>query len=113
MDRTRRKFSREFNIQSVRLVTYEADQELIRGINSPTNRGVAVAEAAHDLDIAESVLRGCMREPTATSVTAFPGNGQMRADLVEISALMKELARLPAERVILKEAAAFSARGAI
>ncbi|MEY3959439.1 MAG: hypothetical protein RIR14_92, partial [Pseudomonadota bacterium] len=102
MDRTRRKFSREFKIQSVRLVTYEADQELIRGINSPTNRGVAVAEAAHDLDIAESVLRGCMREPTAISVTAFPGNGQMRADLVEISALIKEVARPPAERGILK-----------
>jgi transposase len=28
-----------------------------------------------------------MRELTATPVTAFPGNGQMRADLAEIAAL--------------------------
>lgn len=46
-----------------------------------------------------------MREPTAASVAAFPGNGQMRADLVEIAALKKEVARLPAERGILKKVA--------
>lgn len=45
---TRRKFSREFKIEAVRLVT---------------DRGVAVAQAARDLDIAESVLRRnrCLR----------------------------------------------------
>ena len=37
---TRRKFSREFKIEAVRLVT---------------DRGVAVAQAARDLDVAESV----------------------------------------------------------
>lgn len=69
---TRRKFSREFKIEAVRLVT---------------DRGVAVAQAARDLDVAESVLRRWMRELTATPVTAFPGNGQMQADLAEIAAL--------------------------
>ena len=58
---TRRKFSREFKIEAVRLVT---------------DRGVAVAQAARDLDVAESVLRRWMRELTATPATAFPGNGQ-------------------------------------
>jgi transposase len=38
---TSRKFSREFKIEAVGLVT---------------DRGVAVAQAARDLDIAESVL---------------------------------------------------------
>ena len=47
MDITRRKFSREFKIEAVRLVT---------------DRGVAVAQAARDLDVAESVLRRWMRE---------------------------------------------------
>ena len=94
---TRRKFSREFKIESVRLVT---------------DRGVAVAQAARDLDVAESVLRRWMRELTATPAAAFPGNGQMRADLAEISALKKEVARLRAERDILKKAAAFFAREA-
>ena len=90
---SRRKFSREFKIEAVRLVT---------------DRGVAVAQAARDLDVAESVLRRWMRELTATPAAAFPGNGQMRADLAEIVALEKEVARLRAERDILKRAAADS-----
>ena len=94
----RRKFSREFKIEAVRLVT---------------DRGVAVSQAARDLDMSESVLRRWMRELTATPATAFPGNGQMRADLAEIAALKKEVARLRAERDILKKAAAFFARGQV
>lgn len=78
---TRRKFSREFKIEAVRLVT---------------DRGVAVAQAARDLDVAESVLRRWMRELTATPAVAFPVNRQMRADLAEIAALKKEVARLRA-----------------
>ena len=94
---TRRKFTREFKIEAVRLVT---------------ERGVAVAQAARDLDLAESVLRRWMRELKAAPTAAFPGNGQMRADLAEIAALKKEVARLRAERDILKKAAAFFAREA-
>lgn len=86
---TRRKFSREFKVEAVRLVT---------------DRGVAVAQAARDLDVAESVLRRWMRELTATPATAFPGNGQMRANLAEVGASKKEVARLRAERNILKKA---------
>ena len=80
-------FSREFKIEAVKLVT---------------DRGVAVAQAARDLDLAESVLRRWMRELTAAPAAAFPGNGQMRADLAEIAALKKEVARLRAERDIRK-----------
>ena len=86
MDITRRKFSREFKIEAVRLVT---------------DRGVAVAQAARDLDVAESVLRRWMRELATAPVAACPGNGQMRADQAEIAALKKEVARLRAERDIL------------
>jgi transposase len=95
---TRRKFSREFRIEAAKLVT---------------ERGVAVAQAARDLDVAESVLRRWMRELTEAPATAFPGNGQMRAELAEIAALKKAVARLRAERDILKKAAAFFAREAI
>ena len=94
---TRRKFSREFKTEAVRLVT---------------ERGVAVAQAARDLDVAESVLRRWMREWPAAPVAAFPGNGKMPADQAEIAALKKEVARLRAERDILKKAAAFFAREA-
>lgn len=59
---TRRKFSREFKIEAVRLVT---------------DRGVAVAQAARDLDLAESVLRRWMRElPAAPALTCCPRNRQ-------------------------------------
>ena len=44
---TRRKFSREFKIETVRLMS---------------DRGVAVAQAARDLDVAESVLRRWIRD---------------------------------------------------
>ena len=53
-----------------------------------------------------------MRELTAAPAAAFPGNGQIGADLAEIAALKKEVARLRAERDILKKAAAFFAREA-
>lgn len=89
---TRRKFSREIKIEAVRLVS---------------DRGVAAAQAARDLDMAESVLRRWMREMTATPAAAFPGNGQIRADLAEIAALKEEVTRLRAERDILKKSAAF------
>lgn len=94
---TRRKVSREFKIEAVRLVM---------------DHDVAVAQAAHDLDVTESVLGRWMPELIATPDTAFPGNGQMRADLAEISVLKKEVARLRAEHDILKKAAASFAREA-
>mgnify|MGYP002414188014 CR=1 FL=1 len=61
---------------------------------------------------AESVLRRWMREAAVAPITAFPGNGQQRAELAEIAALKKEVAKLKAERDILKKAAAFLAREA-
>jgi transposase len=91
----RRKFGVEFKAEAVKLVT---------------ERGVSVAQAARDLDLAESVLRRWMRELAAGPTTAFPGHGQQRADLAEIAALKKEVAKLKAERDILKKAAAFFAR---
>ena len=68
----RRRVSREFKIEAVRLVT---------------DRGVSVVQAAHDLDVAESVLRRWMLELTATPFSSCPGNGQMRANMAAISAL--------------------------
>lgn len=53
-----------------------------------------MAQAARDLDLAESVLRRWMREGSAAPVTASPGNGQMRTELAEITALKK----IPEER---------------
>ena len=91
----RRKFSREFKLEAVRLVK---------------NRGVAVAQAARDLDLHENVLRKWIRELGADPQHAFPGNGLMKPEQQEIDRLRKEVAKLKAERDILKKAAAYFAR---
>ena len=94
----RRKFSREFKLEAVRLVK---------------DRGVAVAQAARDLDLHENVLRKWIRDLAADPQHAFTGHGQMKPEQQEIDRLRKEVAKLKAERDILKKAAAFFAREAI
>lgn len=94
----RRRFSREFKLEAVRLVK---------------DRGVAVAQAARDLDVHENVLRKWIREAKTDPQYAFPGHGQMKPEQLEIDRLRREVAKLRAERDILKKAAAFFAREAI
>ena len=55
----RRKFGAEFKTEAVKLFT---------------ERGVSVAQAAPDLDLAQSVLRRWMRELAVAPATAFPGH---------------------------------------
>jgi transposase len=91
----RRKFSREFKLEAVKLVV---------------ERGVSVAQASRDLDVHENVLRKWVREQAADPQQAFPGKGQLKPEQIEIDRLRKEVARLKAERDILKKAAAYFAR---
>ncbi|WP_395820335.1 IS3 family transposase [Devosia sp.] len=84
----RRKFSREFKLEAVRLVR---------------ERGVAVAQAARDLDLHENVLRKWVREQSADPQQAFPGHGQLKPEQLEIEKLRREVAKLKAERDILKK----------
>jgi transposase len=93
----RRKFSREFKVEAVRLVR---------------ERGVSAAQAARDLDLHENVLRKWVKHFTAAPSDAFPGHGQMKPEQLEIDRLRREVTRLKAERDILKKAAAFFAREA-
>ena len=90
-----RKFSREFKIEAVRLVR---------------ERGVSVAQASRDLDVHENVVRKWVKEFGADPKQAFPGHGQMKPEQLEIDRLRREVAKLKAERDILKKAAAYFAR---
>lgn len=92
---TRRKFSREFKLEAVKLVT---------------ERGVTVAQAGKDLDVHENVLRKWVREMRDEPQEAFPGNGKQKAHDAEIARLRKEVAKLKMERDILKKAAAYFAK---
>ncbi|MFZ0872080.1 MAG: IS3 family transposase [Rhodanobacter sp.] len=85
---TRRTFSSEFKREAVRLVM---------------ERGVAIGQAARDLDLHENVLRKWVRELTADPQHAFPGQGQLKPEQAEIDQLRKEVAKLKMERDILKK----------
>ncbi len=84
----RRTSNREFKLEAVRLVR---------------DRGVAVAQACRDLEIAESVLRRWLRETEADPRHAFPGHGPVKPEQAEIDRLRREVAKLKAERDILKK----------
>jgi transposase len=83
----RRKFSREFKVEAVKLVR---------------ERGVSVAQAGRDLDVHENVLRKWVKEFGSDPAQAFPGHGQMKPEQQEIERLRREVAKLKAERDILK-----------
>ena len=91
----RKRYAREFKLEAVRLVK---------------ERGVAVAQASRDLELHENVLRKWMRDLSADPQHAFPGHGQMKPEQLEIEKLRREVAKLKAERDILKKAAAYFAR---
>jgi transposase len=95
---TRRKFSREFKLEAVRLVKH---------------RGVSVAQVARDLDVHENVLRKWMRELAADAQQAFPGKGVMKPEQAEVERLKRENAKLRMERDILKKAAAHFAKDSL
>ena len=91
----RRKFSREFKLEAVRL----AQQP-----------GVSVASVARDLDLHDHVLRRWIKQYEEDPANAFPGGGQMKPQDAEVAALKKEIKKLKAQRDILKKATAFFAK---
>lgn len=82
----RRKFSREFKIEAVKLVR---------------ERGVSVAQAGRDLGVHENVLRKWVKEFGFDAAQSFPGHGQMKPEQLEIERLRREVNKLKAERDIL------------
>jgi transposase len=91
----RRKFTREFKLEAVRLIR---------------DRGVSVAQASVDLGVHQSQLRDWAKKFAEDPQRAFPGNGQMKPEQLEIARLKREVLKLKAERDILKKAAAYFAK---
>jgi transposase len=83
----RRRFTREFKVEAVKLVR---------------ERGVSAAQAGRDLDVHENVLRKWVKEFGSDPVQAFPGQGQLKPEQQEIERLRREVNKLKAERDILK-----------
>ena len=91
----RRKFTREFKLEAVRLIK---------------DRGVSYAQASQNLNVHTSQLRDWVKKFSDDPQQAFPGNGQMKPEQLEIAQLKREVAKLKAERDILKKAAAYFAK---
>jgi transposase len=60
-----------------------------------------------------NVLRKWVMDHAADPVSAFPDHGVMKPEQQEIERLRRELARMKAERDILKKAAAYFAKDSI
>jgi len=91
----RRKYTREFKLEAVRLII---------------QRGVGYAQASQDLGVHQSQLLTWVKAFADDPAQAFPGQGQMKPEQLEIARLKREVSKLKAERDILKKAAAYFAK---
>ncbi len=91
----RRKFTREFKLEAVRLIK---------------ERGVSYAQASQDLSVHQIAASEWVKASADDPQHAFPGQGQMKPEQLEIAQLKREVIKLKAERDILKKAAAYFAK---
>jgi len=87
----RRRFTREFKIETVGLIT---------------GSDHSVAEVAKDLEIHPNTLYRWVRQYGQNPQEAFPGKGKQTSEAEELTRLRRENQRLKMEREILKKAMA-------
>ena len=92
---TRKKYTREFKQDAVRLVT---------------EQGYNKTEAARNLGLERSVLARWVKEFEDDESEAFRGNGKLTSEGEELRRLREENRRLKMERDILIKATAFFAK---
>ena len=90
MRQKRRKFSREFKHEAIRLIT---------------EKGYSQAQVARDLELRPDMLRRWKKQ-LRDDPGAFPGEGHLRAEEEEVCRLRREVVLLREERDILKKALA-------
>jgi transposase len=78
----RRRFTREFKLEAVSLVR---------------DRGVSVVQESRDLGIHANVLRDWVRSLAADPQQAFPGQGRMKPEQLELERLRREVVKLKTE----------------
>jgi transposase len=91
---TRRKFTKEFKREAVRL-SHQPD--------------VCVSQVVRNLGIDVKELYRWRAEMKETPAEAFPGKGRRRTSAAEVERLRREVEQLKMEREILKKATAFFA----
>ena len=91
---TRKKYSKEFKLDAVSLVT---------------EQGYSRSEAARSLDINTSMLGRWVKQYESGDGQAFRGTGQLTTEQEENRKLKAQVKRLQMERDILKKATVFFA----
>ena len=74
----RRQFTREFKLEAVRLIK---------------QRGVSYAQASADLGVHPTQLRNWVKQLADDPQHAFPGQGQMKPEQLEIAQLKREVVK--------------------
>ncbi len=96
MVKKKRKYTREFKLEAVRLAL-ESEKTL--------------SEVARDLGIAPSLLHDWKKQyESKDPATVFPGHGKRAGPEDEVRRLKRELEEVKQERDFLRRAAAFFAR---
>jgi len=95
MEKQRKKYTREFKIEAVRLLT---------------GSDMTIAQAGRDLGINPNLLARWKKEFQSDNSQAFPGKGHLKPEEEELRRLRRENALLRQERDILKKATAFFAK---
>jgi len=93
--KTRKRYTREFKEDAVRLVT---------------EQGYKRTEAARNLGIDRGMLGRWIKDFEADEMEAFRGHGKLTVEQEELRQLREENRRLKMERDILKKATAFFAK---
>ena len=95
MNNERKKYTPEFKVEAVKLIT---------------EQGYKTSEAAQNLGIHPSVLNRWKSQLASEGKNAFPVKGRLSQEKEELQRLRKENQRLRMERDLLKKAAAFFAK---
>ena len=96
MEKKRRKFSREFKLEAIRLLT---------------EKGYSQAQVSRDLDLRPDMLRRWKKEFSEDPTQSFPGHGNLKDGEKELEELRRENARLRTENAFLKKVSGYFARG--
>jgi transposase len=90
----RKTYTREFKLQALRMLG---------------EQGLSIAEVARRLGVGENGLRNWRKAAKQRGAGGFPGHGTPSPADEELRRLRAEVARLRAERDLLKKAAAYFA----
>lgn len=95
MPETRRRYDRDFKIETIRLVK---------------EQGRNVADLAIEIGIHENTIYKWLKEYAGDQENAFPGCGNLKPEMDEVQRLKRQVANLQEENEILKKAMAIFTR---